>query len=115
MMVAVFDSLAVGAVRFPGVATLLQMGGLFLGLLGVFALLRWRAAILVVLIILSAGVGVSFHEFFVDDYLRVRILQDVGVGYFFLEFLAWLGPLMLGTVWYLRLETLPERKWLLEM
>jgi len=91
------------------------MGALFLVVLGVFALLRWRAAILVVLILLGVGVGVSFHEFFVDDFLRVAILQDEGVGYFFVEFLAWLGPLMLGAAWYVELKTIPGRTWIREM
>ena len=115
MMVAVIDSWAAGAVRFPGVGTLVEMGCLFLGVLGVFWLLRWRAALLVVLILLGVGVGISFHEFFVEDSWRVRILQDEGVEYFFVEFLAWLGPMMLGAAWYVRLKALPERRWIIEM
>ena len=115
MLVEGFDSLAAGAVRFPGLGTLVEMGCLFLGVLGVFWWLRWRAAILVVLIILGAGLGISFHEFFVEDSWRLAILQDEGVDYFCVEFLAWLGPMMLGAVWYVELKRLPGRKWILEL
>ena len=115
MALTVFNSLAAGPVGWPGLRTLLEMGILFFGVLGVFALLRWRAAILVTLILLGVGLGISFHEFFVEDSWRLAILQEEGVDYFFVEFLAWLGPMMLGAVWYLRLKDLPGRLWIGEI